>query len=44
MADAIWYPRDDFDEVELAIRFAPKPIDYADVWSGNADTDKYWRV
>lgn len=43
MAD-IWLPRDDFDEVELAIRFAPNRPTYNDEWSGNPETDKYWSV
>ncbi len=43
MAD-IWYPADAADEVTLAIQFAPARISYADVWSGNPDTDKYWSV
>lgn len=34
-----WTPQGDpFDECELAIAHAP----IRDVWSGNADTDKYW--
>jgi hypothetical protein len=44
IARVMWEPQDMADEVFLAIQFAPKPIVYDDIWTGNPDTDRYWSV